>query len=95
MLAPLELTGAKNWPNHPSSYQNPLAASLKGMSVNRMTVQINCMTIQMNRTLIGAVPRPSKSVHTIGSENRDGIDGYGRGPPYRGYPPDPAFAHKS
>ena len=26
-----------------------LAASLRGMSVNRMTLQINCMTIQMNR----------------------------------------------
>ena len=31
--------------------------------------------------MIGVVPRPSESVRLIGSENRDGIDGYRRGPP--------------
>ena len=36
--------------------------------------------------MIGVVPRPSESVYLIGSENRDGIDGYGRGPPIGGYP---------
>jgi hypothetical protein len=30
--------------------------------------------------MIGAVPQPLESVRLIGSENRDGIDGYGHGP---------------